>query len=152
MKKSVILIVGFTMLLAGCGQNEGSSNLALMNRTNPEPVHTEDNGSRVSEEKVEKEVESLPELYDVAVIKGKKEFLVAYKVRHLQRFRMKNIEKKLTTRLEKKFPKEKFTVSSDYKIFLEATRLQEKIKNGNYNGKEAEKRLQEIVKLQKEKT
>jgi MinD-like ATPase involved in chromosome partitioning or flagellar assembly len=152
MKKLMFLIMGATLLLGACGANEGSSRLALMNKTNPDPVHTADNGSKVSEKSVEKDVEALPELYDVAVIKGKKDFLVAYKVKHLQRFRMKDIEKKLADKLEKKYPNENFTVSSDYKIFLEATRLQERIKSGKYNEKAAEKRLQEIIELQKEKT
>jgi hypothetical protein len=83
----------------------------------------------------------------VAVVKGKEATLVVYKVKHMQRFRMKQIEKDLTKKLEEKYPKEQFTVSSDYKIFLEAVRLVERKDNGNLSGKQAEKRLNEIVKM-----
>lgn len=49
--------------------------------------------------------------------------------------------------LEEKHPKENFTVSSDYKIFLEAVRLNEKMKEGKLSHSKAEKRLEEIVKM-----
>lgn len=155
MRKNAVIQILFcaSLLLTACAAKDdgSSSRLALMKTTDPEPVETQDNNSKVSEQDVKKDVASLPELYDVAVIKGKKDILVAYKVKHLKRFNMKGIEKRLTAKLEKKYPKENFTVSSDYKIFLEATRLQEGIKSGKYNDKEAEKRLQQIIKLQKEK-
>ncbi|RHW43593.1 sporulation protein [Neobacillus notoginsengisoli] len=143
-----------TLAGTACGNRDEANNsrLALMKTTNPDPVHTVDSNSKVSEQEVKEDIASFKEIYDVAVIKGKKDVLVAYKVRHLQRFRMKAIEKKVTTRLEKKYPDANFTVSSDYKIFLEATRLRDGLKKGTYTGNEAEKRLQKIIKLQKEKT
>jgi len=156
MKKIVILSVILLASLAGtaCGNRDeaDSSRLALMKTADPDPVHTVHSKTKVSEQDVKKDVASYKEIYDVAVIKGKKDILVAYKVRHLQRFRMKAIEKKVTEKLEKKYPDANFTVSSDYKIFLEATRLRDGVENGSYNGKEAEKRLQQIIKLQQEKT
>jgi hypothetical protein len=60
---------------------------------------------------------------------------------------MKKIEKNLNKNLEKKYPKENFTVSSDYKIFLEAVRLVERKNNGTLSDKQAEKRFNEIVKM-----
>ncbi|WP_205416557.1 hypothetical protein, partial [Escherichia coli] len=56
---------------------------------------------------IEHDVESMKELYDVAIVKGKKDTLVAYKVKHLYRFSMKKIEKKLNDMLEDKYPQEK---------------------------------------------
>ncbi|PLR97746.1 sporulation protein [Bacillus sp. T33-2] len=100
----------------------------------------------------EKTVEQLDEIYDVAVIKGGKETLVAYKVKHMQRYRMKTIEKEVTEKLSKKYPKEKFTVSSDYKIFIETVELQERMKRPDYTSKEAEKQLKKIIKLKQELT
>ena len=49
--------------------------------------------------------------------------------------------------LEKKYPKENFTVSSDYKIFLEAVRIVEERMNGKLSDQKAEKRFNEIVKM-----
>jgi hypothetical protein len=78
--------------------------------------------------------------------------LVVYKVKHLQRFRMKTIEKNITNHLEKKYPKEDFIVSSDYKIFLEAVRLKDDMKKRKITEKKAEKRFKEIVSLTEEMT
>lgn len=135
-------------LMSSCsqGENEKDSQLALMKTTNPNPTVTENKGQDKAE-KIEKEVESFDEIYDVAVVKGKRDTLVVYKVKHMQRFNMKKIEKDLNKTLEKKYPKENFTVSSDYKIFLEAVRLVERKNNGTLSTKQAEKRFNEIVKM-----
>jgi hypothetical protein len=137
----------FLMSSCGQGQNEKDSQLALMKTTNPNPTVTEKNSGQGKAENIEKEVESIDEIYDVAVVKGKKDTLVVYKVKHMHRFNMKKIEKDLNKILEKKYPKENFTVSSDYKVFLEAVRLVERKNNGKLSDKKAEKRFNEIVKM-----
>lgn len=144
----LIVCIGL-VLLSSCNQNEQAkdSQLTLMKTTNPNPLVTDKNKDTDSVEEIKKEVSSFPELYDVAVVKGKKDTLVVYKVKHLQRFRMKKIEKNVTQMLEEKYPKENFTVSSDYKIFLEAVRLDERMKSAKFSHKDAEKRFKEIVKM-----
>ncbi|MEC1523973.1 sporulation protein [Neobacillus niacini] len=144
----IIISVCVTLLIS-CSQvqTEKDSQLALMKTTNPNPTVTEKNNGQEKVESIEREVESFDEIYDVAVVKGKKETLVVYKVKHMQRFRMKQIEKDLNKILEEKHPKEQFTVSSDYKIFLEAVRLIERKEHGNLSDKQAENRLNEILKM-----
>jgi hypothetical protein len=144
----VILSVCVTLLVScSQGQTEKDSQLALVKTTNPNPTVTDKNNGQDKVESIEREVESIDEIYDVAVVKGKKATLVVYKVKHMHRFRMKQIEKDLNKKLEEKYPKEEFTVSSDYKIFLEAVRLVERKDNGSLSDKQAEKRLNEIVKM-----
>ncbi|MFZ7944615.1 MULTISPECIES: YhcN/YlaJ family sporulation lipoprotein [Bacillaceae] len=137
------------LLLAACNHNdkEKDSRLALVKTTNPNPVMTDKAKNSDGVEEIKKEVSSLPELYDVAVVKGKKDTLVVYKVKHLHRFKMKKIEKNVSSMLKEKYPKEKFTVSSDYKIFLETVRLNERMESAKFTRKEAEKRFKEIVKM-----
>ncbi|WP_248893165.1 YhcN/YlaJ family sporulation lipoprotein [Bacillus methanolicus] len=157
-------IVTFFMLMmitivclfgAGCEGNEvgKKSSLALIKTTNPSPqvIGSKQKDKDVAE-KVKKDVMSYKEIFDVAVVKGKKDILVVYKVKHLHRFRMKKIEKNINKILEKKYPDENFTVSSDYKIFLEAVQLKEKMKDPDYSEKDAEKRLKRIISLKKELT
>jgi hypothetical protein len=143
----MLLVCIFLMGSCSQEQNEGDSQLALMKTTNPNPTVTKKNNGQDKVEKIEKEVSSFDEIYDVAVVKGKEGTLVVYKVKHMQRFNMKKIEKNLNKNLEKKYPKENFTVSSDYKIFLEAVRLVERKNNGTLSDKQAEKRFNEIVKM-----
>jgi hypothetical protein len=150
MKAAYQMIVSMSLLfLTACTQDRPvkESQMALMKTTNPTPLSTERKKNVDRVEDIKRDVSSLPELYDVAVVKGDKDTLVVYKVKHMHRFKMKTIEKNLNKKLEKKHPKENFTVSSDYKIFLESVRLNEKMKSGKLSHSKAEKRLEEIVKM-----
>lgn len=101
---------------------------------------------------IQKDVEEFDGVYNVIIIKGKKDTLVTYKVKQLKRFRMKKIEKEIKNQLKKKYSDEKFTVSSDFKIYLEADRLRKKMKDPKFNEQKLEKRLRKILKLEKEQT
>ncbi len=144
-----LILFACLVILASCGHGGQSkeSKLALMKTTNLNPIVTDKNKSSDRVEEIKEEVNSFPEIYDVAVVKGKKDTLVAYKVKHLHRFRMKKIEKDLNKKLEKKFPKENFTVSSDYKIFLETVRLNERMQSSKFSHHQAEQRFKDIVKM-----
>ena len=152
--KYIFIIFSVLLFLVGCSnQNDNKkSSMALIKTTQPTPMKLSNKNNETLPVKVKKEVANIKEIYDVAVIEGNKTILVAYKVKHLYRFRMKSIEKKLTERLEKEYPDEKFVVSSDYKIFLEAVRLREALNTGKISKKEARKRFNDIVKLKEELT
>lgn len=144
------------VVTAGCsfGKTSPDSATSMIQSINPKSGATDDlddKNIRLAE-KVKKDIQSFDEVYDVAVITGEKETLVAYKVKHLKRFRMKRIEKEVNKKLEKNYPKENFIVSSDFKIFIEAIELREKMENPAFPEKKAEKQLQRIISLQKEMT
>lgn len=158
MKKWTVMILSSFLcliMLSSCSSNETKGDndyMTLLKATHPSPTNIVSGRNQVSAEDIRKEVESLDYIYDAAVIKGKNEDLVVYKVKHLQRFRMNKIEKEVTEMLEKKYPNENFVVSSDYKIFLEAARLGRKMEDPNFSKEDAQKRLEEIIKLKKELT
>lgn len=151
-----ILLFSFllTFFLVGCNQNEAEkdSRISLIKTTNPSPVQLTNEKEGDIAEDIKKDVMKYDEIYDVAVIKGKKDTLVVYKVKHLQRFRMKQIEKNINQLLEKNYPDENFTVSSDYKIFMEALELKGKVEDPKYSSENAEKKLQNIIELKEERT
>ncbi|RBP92168.1 sporulation lipoprotein YhcN/YlaJ [Cytobacillus firmus] len=157
MKKRLLSFIAFSLiLLSGCS-GDGKvtdSDLALLKTTNPPAVLIDKNtrGNMDLVENIEHDVEKMKELYDVAVVKSNGDTLVAYKVKHLQRFHMKKIEKKMTKMLEEKYPDENFIVSSDYKIFIEAVELQEKMKDPDFTDNKAKKKLDKIIKLKNEMT
>lgn len=152
----VFLLLVTGLIITGCnfGKTSDESRVSLVQSVNPEPAAVEgkEGKSVKTAEKVKKDVQAMPAIFDVAVIKGEKEILVAYKVKHMNRFQMKQIEKEINQKLEKNYPKETFIVSSDYKIFIEAIELKEKVNNKTYSKKQAEKQLQKIIKLKKELT
>jgi len=144
-----LILLTCLLVLAACNHNQPGkdSQLALLKTMNPNPVVTDKTKDSDGVDEIKKDVSSLPEIYDVAVVKGKKDTLVVYKVKHLHRFKMKKIEKNINKMLEKKYPKENFTVSSDYKIFLETVRLDERMKSAKFSHREAEKQFKKIVNM-----
>jgi hypothetical protein len=155
MKKCLFAGIFTCLLIAGCSNKEDGkdSKVALLKTTDPPPIELVDNPETESfGHAIKKELAKKKELYDVAVIQSKEETLVVYKVKHLQRFKMKKIEKDMEKYLEGKYPDEDFVLSSDYKIFLETVRLKEKIQHKSISKKEAEKEFKDIIELQKEKT
>ena len=157
MKARIMISISIILaVLVSCAQNDPNdkSELALIKTTNPHPVLLEKKSEKKLDlvKSIEEDIESLKELYDVAIVKGKEDVLVAYKVKHMHRFKMKKIEKKMKDLLEKKYPDENFTVSSDYKIFLEAVKLKEKMENTDLSKERANKKLKQIIKLKQEMT
>ncbi|MFF2499612.1 YhcN/YlaJ family sporulation lipoprotein [Peribacillus sp. NPDC058075] len=155
-KASFLVLIVFLCVLTACSnKNDGKTeNLAMIKRTNPEPMDII-NGMDEQDEKgliskVKETVANEDSIYDVIVVKNDKKIIVAYKVKHLQRFHMKKIEKNVTKNLEEKFPENDFIVSSDYKIFLESVRLNELLKEKDVPEKKARKKFNEIEELQKE--
>lgn len=154
-KLTSFFVVVLFFILGGCADySSKETQLALIKKIGPTPTAVGENESKDLKmlKKVRKEILSVKPVYDVAVIKGEKDTVVAYKVKHLNRFRMKQIEKDINKRLEKKFPKEDFVISSDYKIFLEVIELINDEKDPDYSDKKADKKLQEIIKLKQELT
>ncbi|WP_175988473.1 sporulation protein [Bacillus sp. Marseille-Q1617] len=151
------LFAGFLtfLLAAGCSNKEDGkdSKIALLKTTDPPPIELVDHPETDSfGHAIKKKLAKKKELYDVAVIQSKDETLVVYKVKHMQRFKMKKIEKDMEKYLEDEYAGEDFILSSDYKIFLETVRLKERIQNKSITKKEAEKKFKDIIELQKEKT
>ncbi|WP_312095446.1 YhcN/YlaJ family sporulation lipoprotein [Niallia sp.] len=149
------LVFSICVLLAGCEKESPNSRWSMLKKVDPEPVviYTEPEASQKElVQGIKDETNTIPSIYDVAVIKGKKDTLVAYKVKQMARFKMKSIEKELTEMLESKYPEEKFTVSSDFKIFLETMRLRDKIQEPDFSKEKADKRLKEIIELNNELT
>ncbi|VEF48675.1 lipoprotein [Bacillus freudenreichii] len=156
LSKSIIMTV-MVLMLSACAYDDGKehneSDSALLKTKSPPPIELKQREEEKSiAYQVREEVSKIDEIYDVAVIEGDKKIIVAYKVKHLKRFKMKKIEKELTERLNKEYPDDKFIVSSDYKIFLEAIRLKEDLDKDNLSNDEAAKRFKKIVRLKEEMT
>lgn len=141
--------ISLLLLLAGCGPEHDET--TLIETANPQAVQLDGKHDGLAAE-IKKEADSLDEIYDTAVIKGTKQLLVAYKVRHFNRFQMKKIEKKVNEKVSGLAKNTEVVVSSDYKIFLELVRLKEDMQANKITEKEADKRLEAIVKLKREMT
>ncbi|RFU63069.1 YhcN/YlaJ family sporulation lipoprotein [Bacillus sp. V59.32b] len=146
----------FLFMITGCAGNRDNQKegMALIQRTDPPAMDIRSVTYQKDgvPEKVKSEVVRIDGIYDVVAVQNGKDILVAYKVNHMHRFQMKKIEKNVNDRLKKKFKGYKFTVSSDYKIFLETVRLNNMLREKDVPEKKAKEKFQKIVKLQKELT
>ncbi|MDF2535717.1 MAG: sporulation protein [Bacillales bacterium] len=152
-KSFLYIIVLVTLILASCTPDSDSheAKASLFKSVNPKPVYLSGK-DKAPLDKIKTDVSNLEEIFDVSVIQKGNQILVAYKVNHLNRFRMESIEQKITKKLSRDFPKYQFLVSSDMKIFLEAIELTVHVQKENYSKKKAEKWFGNIVQLQKEQT
>ena len=105
------------------------------------------------EEKAESIVLQFPEIKQAKAISSNGEMIVAFQLKHMQKFFTESIEKKVKEKLKKEFPeKEKIYVSHDLKIWLEVQKLAKDRQTNNLDTKELEKRFKKLNKLRKEKT
>lgn len=150
---SFLAIAMFFTMISGCSGDSSSkeARMSLIKSVDLDPVYLGES-SKAPLEEIKKKVASQKEIYDVAVVQKDKDILVAYKVKHMQRFRMKSIESKLDKELKKNFKSYNFTVSSDIKIFLETVELIVNVEDKGYSKKKAEKWFDKIMELQKDMT
>lgn len=153
--KIQLILAILATILTGCADYSGEeTKMALIKKVDPKPTVFGENESQDLKtiKHVREEVMAIKPVYDVAIVKGDKDTIVAYKVKHMHRFKMKQIEKEINSVLEKKFPKEDFIISSDYKIFLEVIELIDDEKDPNHSDKKAKEKINEIIELKKELT
>lgn len=141
MKKMILLTV-CSVMLVGC---------AMVEQTGPVHVKIHDSEDGTIKE-VAEHIEDTKELYDSVVVAADSTLVVSYKVKHLHRFQMKEIEKKMKIFLEEKYPDKEIVLSSDYKIFLELYDFSDKWAADSMNEKEAMDEIAKIIDLKKEMT
>ncbi|MRX56623.1 hypothetical protein GJU41_22005 [Bacillus idriensis] len=91
------------------------------------------------------------EISGVKAVNTDKELLLAVKVDNFDRFRLKEIEKKVKSDLEKEYPDYKIIVSTDSKMYLELEQLEEKLQKDHTQMKSLKKSFDKIKSLMKEK-
>ncbi|MCG6182579.1 YhcN/YlaJ family sporulation lipoprotein [Anoxybacillus sp. LAT_38] len=151
MKKWLVLISVFFLMSCAHEQKEQQQSLQQENITN---VSHNGSAKRSDQQHAEKAVQMLRERQDVkdaVAVEANGRLLVAYQVKHLHRFRMKQIEKDVRNMLNDAFD-EKVIASHDLKIFWKTKALKEKIETKQMNEKEIEKEVTVIQKLSEEQT
>lgn len=151
MKKWLVLISVFFLMSCAHEQKEKNQSLQLENITN---VSHNESAKRSDQQHAEKAVQMLKERQDVkdaVAVEANGRLLVAYQVKHMHRFRMKQIEKDIERMLNDTFDKQ-VIASRDLKIFWETKALKEKMETKNMSEKEIEKEVTIIQKLSEEQT
>jgi hypothetical protein len=152
MKKACLFLMVFFLGVFGCNgtaENSQSYNVTRTGFQQEKSIPVYDQSPSKKAEEITKKME---EVTEVVTVNTDKELLVAFKIKHLQRFRLKKIESNVNEKLKKAFPDHKVTASSDLKIFLETSKLKDKLKREKLSKKEVTKKIEKITKLSKEQT
>ncbi|MBD1380647.1 YhcN/YlaJ family sporulation lipoprotein [Metabacillus arenae] len=144
----LIAIIG---LYTGCAgnQNQFADNT---DNANIVKVHTSKPIDQTVANKAKEKVIKGEEISGVKAVNTDKELFLALKIDQFDRFRLKNIEKKVKTDLEKTYPDHKILVSTDSKMYLELGQLEVKLQKDNTKMKTLKKEFNRIKSLMKEKT
>lgn len=117
----IILSIGIiSIILTGCTNNlNNEKKINVTKVTSKETLNDQSISNHVKELLVKEK-----EVRDVKAVNTDKEIIVDAAINHMDRFQLKDIEKRLTKMVEKENPNHKVTLSTDKKIFLELEKLE----------------------------
>lgn len=137
----------FMCLIVGCSSGEQETKNPIITQTSNERTIDQNLSNEAVEKVLKKE-----EITKANAVNTEKLLLLAFEVEQLERFNLKEIEKKIKSELKKDFKKVKVEVTHDAKIMMEIEKLQDKVENENITPKEWKKEIEKVQKLMKEKT
>lgn len=92
------------------------------------------------------------EVQSVRAVNHDGQLLIAVELNHHDRFSLDKIERELKREVKKQYNDMEITLSTDKKILLELTKLEEAITNNDISREDIKKELNRIKKLSKEQT
>ncbi|WP_044748647.1 YhcN/YlaJ family sporulation lipoprotein [Bacillus alveayuensis] len=154
LKKLFPVLLVFSILF-GCAKEKENQQQSLQNfnitKTSTKETADANLNQSVAKQAVQR-ISKKREIKDVVAVNTKKKLLLAYQVKHLQRFRMKQIEKNIQKELEKIFPHHDVVISSDLKLFWKTEELRRKLNKDGIDEKEVNKQIKKLEKLSNELT
>ena len=155
MKKVLLIVTLAVGVISGCTNEEKEQQQSLQNanllRTGTGHAAQTLLDQSVAR-KAAKRVEKMREIKDAIAVNTNEKLLLAYQVKQMQRFRLKQIEKDVRKELKKQFPNHDIIISSDIKLFWKTEELIEKMEKKDMSEKEIDKEIDKIEKLGNELT
>ncbi|WP_408011171.1 YhcN/YlaJ family sporulation lipoprotein [Pseudalkalibacillus sp. A8] len=136
-----LLLSSFMILSAGCNnkkEEEGNKNHESMQ------TYYVENKQAASKE-AQDTIDTMSEITDVKVVNSEEDMIVAVKPKHLERFQLKSLKKRIKKKLQKQNPDIKVMVSTDQKIFILVDQLENKL-NKKMDRKDIDKEIKKIEK------
>lgn len=143
----IVSIMTFVFMLTGCNHSEQAEDNRNLIKLNSH----ESTEQQVSNE-VKDIVSNKQGITNVHAVHTRELIVVAFEVKHFKRFNLTSLRKKVKEDLEMKFPKQDIVVSTDKKVILELSKLEEKLESNSITEEKLNKKLKEIKKLSEEET
>lgn len=135
------------LILSGCNANSNDKSKTNLNNTVIENI---DQSAAVETKKI---IARHKETTAIHAVNSEKTLLAAFEIRHLKRFGLEDLKKKIEQELTKRFPDMEIEVSTDQKILMETEKLEKRIAQGRLTKKrDLDREIEKTIKLAKEKT
>lgn len=145
------LLIVICILLAGC-----SGDFTVLDQHQENEKFLKLNSQQSIDQPISNQAKEIVSRYDeisaVYAVNDSKSMIVAFEVYQFNRFKLKNIRKKIQKIMTDNFPELEFIVSTDQKIVLELKKLEHEIDADSISEKNIHKRIKKITKLAKEQT
>ncbi|WP_066323315.1 YhcN/YlaJ family sporulation lipoprotein [Anoxybacteroides amylolyticum] len=98
------------------------------------------------------QIKQRDDIRDAVAVSTDKKLLLAYQVKQMARFRMKQMAKDIQQQLERLFPDHEVTTSSDLKLFWKTDELRGKIEKDRLSERQINREIDELKRLTEERT
>lgn len=147
--KKIILLLLFILLLVGCNhQNESS----YSDSENPNIKHLSTNSTQDTAMQAKELLIKKDDITAVHAVNTDDTLLVTVEIPHHERFSLKDKSEAYKKELEQTFPDFTVELSTDKKIILETSKLEEKMTNQTLSKEEIKKQMEKIIQLSKKQT
>lgn len=150
MKISFLLLTAIG-LCSGCAGNQKQFT-NNNDDANVVKVHTKKPVDQSIANEAKEKVMKREEISSAKAVNTDKEILLAVKVDNFDRFRLKEIEKKVKSDLKEEYTDYKILVSTDSKMYMELEQLEHKLQEDKLKWEALKKEFDKIKNLMKEKT
>ncbi len=153
-KKQILLLFACFLLLAACN---GRNNVMGLKPPADQPIElTKLSAKGVTDQQPADQAKNILSEYDeveaVRAVNDGDMLVIGVKLHHNDRFRMDDIERNLRKKVKKNFSDMDITLSTDEKIHIELTKLEDELVNKKISKDDVKKRIKKIKKLSEEKT
>ncbi|KYD10543.1 YhcN/YlaJ family sporulation lipoprotein [Saccharococcus caldoxylosilyticus] len=151
MRKWLLIALAIVMVMGGCAKEKGVKQQSMQG-TNLIRTNTDGTAKRASidqrpAERAVAYVRSRDDIKDAVAVNTRKKLLVAYQIKHMDRFYRKQIEKEIHDHLKRLFPDYQIISSSDLKIFWKTKELVDNLENKKWDETKTNKQIQKIKRL-----
>jgi hypothetical protein len=150
LKLSFLILTAFG-LCSGCAGNQKQFTNNHED-VNVEKVHTIKPIDQFIANEAKEKVLKREAISSARAVNTDKELLLAVKVDNFDRFRLKEIEKKVKSDLKEEYTDYKILVSTDSKMYMELEQLEQRLQEDKTKRKDLKKELDIIKSLMMEKT
>lgn len=151
MMKYMMFLILIAFIAVGC-DDSGTQKDSNNKEATTQKLATQYQFDQDASQNIKKTLMSKKEITDVKAVNTNETILVAVEIKHMERFQLKKIEKKFKKQLKKQYPKKEITLSLDKKIYLETTKMEQKVSNKEISKDKIEKEIKRIIELSNEKT